>query len=47
MSTLAIERIAAIIKKTYEAEAEDCEDHRANWAEEQSQALQVTEIQQH
>ena len=42
--TLAIERITAIIEKTYEAEAEDHEDCRANWVKEQSQALQVTEI---
>ena len=45
--TFAIERITAIIEKTYKAEAEDCEDCRANQAKEQSQALQVIEIQQH
>ena len=45
--TPAIERITAIIEKTYKAEAEDCEDHRANWVKKQSQALQVIEIEQH
>ena len=42
---LAIERITAIIKKTYKAEAKDCKDCRANQAKEQSQTLQVMKVQ--